>query len=87
MCGRAAIAGVPKCRMRLAMSVRMRILFGLAIGAVAGFITGKWRSSGGIVAMLASVVSVGVAPLAIEWVATRKAGSASSRPPDATAGN
>jgi hypothetical protein len=73
--------------MRLAMSVRMRILFGLAIGALAGFVTGKWGSSGGIAAMLAGVLSVGLAPLAIEWVAKRKAGSASSRPPHASTGN
>jgi hypothetical protein len=72
--------------MRLAMSVRMRILFGLAIGAVAGFVTGTWGSSGGIAAMLAGVVSVGLAPLAIEWVAGRRARSASSRPPSAGAG-
>ena len=64
----------------------MRILFGLAIGALAGFCTGKWGSSGGIAAMLAGVVSVGLPPLAIDWVAKRKARAASGRPRDAGAG-
>ena len=63
----------------------MRILFGLALGALAGLVTGTWGSSGGTPAMLAGVVSVGLAPLAIEWVAKPKAGPASSRPPDARA--
>jgi uncharacterized membrane protein YeaQ/YmgE (transglycosylase-associated protein family) len=72
--------------MRAVMSVRMRILIGLAIGALAGFVTGQWGSGGGIAAMLAGVVSVGLAPLALEWVAKRKAGSAPRVPPDAPAG-
>jgi uncharacterized membrane protein YeaQ/YmgE (transglycosylase-associated protein family) len=62
------------------MSVRMRILFGLAIGAFAGFVTGKWGSNGGIAAMLAGVVGVGLAPLALEWITKRKAAS-EPRPP------
>ena len=65
------------------MTLRTRILVGLAIGVVAGFITGKWRSSGGIAAMLAGVVGVGLAPLALEWLAKRKAGSGPRVPPDA----
>ena len=64
------------------MTVRARILVGLTIGAAAGFITGKWGSSGGIAAMLAGVVSVGLAPLALEWLAKRKAGSQPRVPPD-----
>ena len=67
------------------MSVRTRILVGLAIGAVAGFVTGKWGSSGGLAAMLAGVVSVGLAPLALEWAASRKARS-ETRVPDAPIG-
>jgi uncharacterized membrane protein YeaQ/YmgE (transglycosylase-associated protein family) len=64
----------------------MRILFGLAIGAIAGFVTGTRGSSGGIAAMLAGVVGVGLAPLALEWVANRKAGSESRLSPDARGG-
>jgi uncharacterized membrane protein YeaQ/YmgE (transglycosylase-associated protein family) len=64
------------------MTVRTRILVGLAIGAVAGFVTGKWGSSGGIAAMLAGVVGVGLAPLALEWVAKRKARTDTHGSPD-----
>jgi uncharacterized membrane protein YeaQ/YmgE (transglycosylase-associated protein family) len=66
------------------MSVRMRILFGLAIGAIAGFVTGKWGANGGIAAMLAGVVGVGLAPLALEWIAKRKAASEPGPPRDAS---
>jgi uncharacterized membrane protein YeaQ/YmgE (transglycosylase-associated protein family) len=72
--------------MRPVMSVRVRILFGLAIGAIAGFVTGKWGASGGIAAMLAGVVGVGLAPLALEWVAKRKAASEPRPPRDAGSG-
>jgi uncharacterized membrane protein YeaQ/YmgE (transglycosylase-associated protein family) len=72
--------------MRPVMSVRMRILFGLAIGAIAGFVTGKWGSGGGIAAMLAGVVGAGLAPLALEWVAKRKAAAEPPPPRDAGSG-
>jgi hypothetical protein len=72
--------------MRSVMSVRMRIFLGLGIGAIAGFVTGKWGSAGGIAAMLAGVVGVGLAPLALEWVAKRKVGSESRLPLDGPGG-
>ena len=64
----------------------MRILFGLAIGAIAGFVTRNVGASGGIAAMLAGVVGVGLAPLALEWVAKRTAASEPRPPRDAGSG-
>ena len=69
------------------MRVRTRILVGLAIGAVVGYVTGKWGSSGGIAAMLAGIVSVGLAPLALEWAAKRKPAARPRVPPDAAGRN
>jgi hypothetical protein len=59
----------------------MRILIGVAAGSVVGFVTGMWGSKGGLAAMLAGVVSVGLLPLVAEWVEKRKAKTDRPVPP------
>ena len=55
------------------MSIWMRILIGVAAGAVVGFVTGKWGSQSGLAAMFAGAVGVGLLPLVTEWLDKRKA--------------
>jgi hypothetical protein len=53
------------------MSIWTRILLGVAAGAVVGFVTGKWGSSGGLAAMFAGVAGVALLPLVSDWIAKR----------------
>ena len=53
------------------MNVWVRILLGVAAGALVGFVTGRWGSSGGLAAMFAGVAGVALIPLVSEWIAKR----------------
>lgn len=48
-----------------AMKAAVRII-GLAAGALVGFVTGRWGSSGGLAAMFAGVAGVALIPLVSE---------------------
>ncbi len=53
------------------MKVWIRILLGVATGALVGFVTGMWGSSGGVAAMFAGLAGVALLPLVSDWVAKR----------------
>jgi len=53
------------------MKVWIRILLGVATGALVGFVTGRWGSSGGLAAMFAGLAGVALLPLVSGWVAKR----------------
>jgi membrane associated rhomboid family serine protease len=54
-----------------AMNAWIRILLGVAAGALVGFVTGRWGSSGGLAAMFAGLAGVALLPLLSDWVAKR----------------
>ena len=54
-----------------AMNLWARLLLGVAVGALVGFVTGMWGSSGGVAAMFAGLVGVALLPLVSNWTAKR----------------
>jgi Na+/H+-dicarboxylate symporter len=54
-----------------AMNLWARLLLGVAVGALVGFVTGMWGSSGGVAAMFAGLVGVALLPLVSDWAAKR----------------
>ena len=54
-----------------AMNVWTRLLLGVAVGALVGFVTGMWGLSGGVAAMFAGLVGVALLPLVSDRAAKR----------------